>query len=1054
VSDSTKRCPYCKEEIIADAIKCKHCGSLLATPSTEPYDTLDIRLGGTPTAAGRILSNRYRIVKQLGRGGFGVVYLAHDEELDMEVAVKFLPIEVANDLRALDQLRGEAKLSMTLTHPNIMRLHTLDASGQFKFLVMEYVDGPNLHDVLRDKERLSLEEALPIIKSICEGVEYAHSKRVLHRDLKPANIMINSKGETKVTDFGIACQMRESMSQLSQKDVSGTPAYMAPEHIMGEHLTVRSDIYSLGAVVYELLCGHPPFYQGDILAQIRFKEPAPIPGIPDPVNNAILSALAKDSEKRPESAGAFYKMITDATLQITPEMPQEEKTPNIEQLDETIVAIDSDAAEEQKIPEKKLESEKASAVLEKEQEIPEEVEAASRAGGKGWLVLLIILLILAAGGLLYYFAPWETSLSIKYTESIKKANESLSMKLYYEAINAADEALSECPDSEEAKGIKKRASGMIEWLKDTTETANSEYKKGNFDKSISLANRILSVIPEHQPALEILRKGQEDKNTADNLVKEARTLYSQDHYEAALGKIKDLLALVPEHPEGIKLREEIMQMLSDFESLLIKARIALKEKRYDEATRSALKALEIMPDDKEALNIVSAAKEAEESFTEKLLSARKALEEKLYDEAIASAETALDIKPGDSEAGKIIEDAGKMKKLAESKSTSDAGESLTDFFGTGKPVSGAFSNRFGRKTIARWGGSRATETAVEAALQWLKRHQKSDGSWSCSGFSKNCISENGKEICGGAGTSSDLDVGVTALATLAFLGAGNTPHAGEYKDMVANALIWLIRQQTESGSIGKTKGVDHWIYGHILATQALCEALGLTGSDEIKKAAQKAVDLIVKAQNPYLGWRYEMQSGMNDTCVTCNAASTLKIAKLVGLSVPNTAFEGALNWLKKVTDETYYRTGYLTKGDIGASPAKNTIKFDATETMTAMAIYTRLALGENKDSPVIKGGMNLLKQNLPKWQEKQIDMYYWYCGSLASFQRGGDYWKSWNSAIKEALTDNQRKGGCADGSWDPAGKWGIAGGRVYSTAICCLTLEIYYRYLPFDNNKK
>jgi serine/threonine-protein kinase len=274
---------------------------------------------GEPDPVARILAGRYRIAHEIARGGMGIVCLARDRELDMDVAVKLLPPELAGDSRALEQLRSEAKLSMSLAHPNILRLHNLDTSSKTKFLVMEYVNGPNLKYILQRRSRLTLDEALPIIRAVCNGLDYAHSRRVLHRDLKPANIMMTSKREVKIADFGIARRMKESMTELTQKVVAGTPLYMAPEHLMGKNLTVRSDMYSLAAVTYELLAGHPPFYKGDIPTQIRFKDPPPVPGIPEPVNLAILRALSKKPEDRPASAKKFYKTLTHATLQILPE---------------------------------------------------------------------------------------------------------------------------------------------------------------------------------------------------------------------------------------------------------------------------------------------------------------------------------------------------------------------------------------------------------------------------------------------------------------------------------------------------------------------------------------------------------------------------------------------------------------------------------------------------------------------------------------------------------------------------------------------------------------
>jgi hypothetical protein len=176
----------------------------------------------------------------------------------------------------------------------------------------------------------------------------------------------------------------------------------------------------------------------------------------------------------------------------------------------------------------------------------------------------------------------------------------------------------------------------------------------------------------------------------------------------------------------------------------------------------------------------------------------------------------------------------------------------------------------------------------------------------------------------------------------------------------------------------------------------------------------------------------------------------LKSAKISGLNVPKESFDGALRWFDKVTDETYYKTGYTSKGDTGARLQAALGKFQPSEAMTAAGVISRIFILGNKaaNRPEILGGGNLLKRNPPKWDVRggTIDFYYWYYGTLAMFQLGRDYWKNWNEPMKNALVPTQKRESCENGSWDPVDAWGTAGGRVYSTAINILSLEIYYRY--------
>jgi serine/threonine-protein kinase len=213
-----------------------------------------IPVGGlTP---GSMLAGRYRIIGLLGRGGMGEVYRADDVKLGQTVALKFLPREMSADAVWRERFFAEVRITRQLSHPNICRVYDIaDVDGRH-FLSMEFIDGEDLASLLRRIGNLSNEKALDIARQLAAGLAAAHERGVLHRDLKPANIMIDGHGRVRITDFGLAVG---AASEPVAGEVAGTPAYMAPEQLAGKGASVRSDIYGLGLVLYEVCCGKPAF---------------------------------------------------------------------------------------------------------------------------------------------------------------------------------------------------------------------------------------------------------------------------------------------------------------------------------------------------------------------------------------------------------------------------------------------------------------------------------------------------------------------------------------------------------------------------------------------------------------------------------------------------------------------------------------------------------------------------------------------------------------------------------------------------------------------------
>jgi len=261
---------------------------------------------------GQKINDRYEIVKSIGEGGMANVYLANDKILDRKVAVKVLRGDLSSDDKFIRRFQREALSVSNLSHPNIVEVYDVGEEEGNHYIVMEYIDGKTLKQLLKKRESLTLTEVVDIMTQLTDGISHAHDSYIIHRDIKPQNIMIENNGMIKITDFGIA--MALNATQLTQTNsVMGSVHYLPPEQASGKGATIKSDIYSLGILMYELLTGTVPF-RGDNAVEIalkHMKDKIPSirkqdPSIPQSVENILLKAAAKNPRNRYDNAKDMY----------------------------------------------------------------------------------------------------------------------------------------------------------------------------------------------------------------------------------------------------------------------------------------------------------------------------------------------------------------------------------------------------------------------------------------------------------------------------------------------------------------------------------------------------------------------------------------------------------------------------------------------------------------------------------------------------------------------------------------------------------------------------
>jgi len=310
------KCPKCNTNN-PDTVKfCGECGTQL--PSLEDIEVTEtIEVPKEELTRGTTFAGRYEIIEELGKGGMGRVYRVEDTKLEQEVALKLIKPEIAKDKKTIERFRNELKLARNIRHKNVCGMFDLGETEGANFITMEYVRGEDLRSLIRRIGQLPIGKSISITKQICEGLVEAHRLGVVHRDLKSNNIMIDKEGNVRIMDFGIARSL-ETKGITGAGVMIGTPEYMSPEQVEGKEVDQRSDIYSLGVILYEMVTGRVPF-EGDTPFTIGMKHKGEIPQNPkelntqisDDLNRLILRCLEKEKERRYQSAEEVRSELTN-----------------------------------------------------------------------------------------------------------------------------------------------------------------------------------------------------------------------------------------------------------------------------------------------------------------------------------------------------------------------------------------------------------------------------------------------------------------------------------------------------------------------------------------------------------------------------------------------------------------------------------------------------------------------------------------------------------------------------------------------------------------------